>query len=315
MTTNNNKPPSAAPLLAIATVERETGLPKDTLRVWERRYGFPKPLRDTLGDRRYSADEVARLRLLKQLVDLGHRPSQLVPMPVQQLQLLMERSSPRLAVPSDRSAQTGLDECLAAVTAPDAEALRATLERLRLELGLQRFVCDLVAPLTARVGDAWAQRHIGIAEEHLYSAAVMHVLQVAIRAMVGAAPPKPPILLLTTFSGEQHGIGLLMAQALAVLDRAHAVPLGVQMPLDEIARAAERHRADVLALSFTPCLPANSVLDGLADLRRRLPPEVEIWVGGSAPVLRRRLVAGVLLIETLADLPVQIRHWRLQRAG
>lgn len=30
-------------LLSIAAVERDTGLTKDTLRVWERRYGFPTP--------------------------------------------------------------------------------------------------------------------------------------------------------------------------------------------------------------------------------------------------------------------------------
>lgn len=34
---------------AIAEVERDTGIGKDTLRVWERRYGFPQPLRDSLG--------------------------------------------------------------------------------------------------------------------------------------------------------------------------------------------------------------------------------------------------------------------------
>ena len=38
-------PPQATtepPLLSIAAVERETGLGKDTLRAWERRYGFPE---------------------------------------------------------------------------------------------------------------------------------------------------------------------------------------------------------------------------------------------------------------------------------
>ena len=38
---------------SIADVERETGLGKDALRVWERRYGFPVPLRDRLGERVY----------------------------------------------------------------------------------------------------------------------------------------------------------------------------------------------------------------------------------------------------------------------
>ena len=37
--------------LTIAAVERETSLSRDTLRAWERRYGFPAPLRDANGER------------------------------------------------------------------------------------------------------------------------------------------------------------------------------------------------------------------------------------------------------------------------
>ena len=47
----------------IAAVERDTGLSKDTLRVWERRYGFPKPLRDQHDERLYSLPELEKLRL------------------------------------------------------------------------------------------------------------------------------------------------------------------------------------------------------------------------------------------------------------
>jgi hypothetical protein len=41
--------PLRATGLPIAAVERDTGLAKDTLRVWERRYGFPQPGRDANG--------------------------------------------------------------------------------------------------------------------------------------------------------------------------------------------------------------------------------------------------------------------------
>ena len=41
-------------LYNIAAVERDTGLSKDILRVWERRYGFPKPERDHNDDRLYT---------------------------------------------------------------------------------------------------------------------------------------------------------------------------------------------------------------------------------------------------------------------
>jgi DNA-binding transcriptional MerR regulator len=55
----------------IAAVERDTGLSKDVLRMWERRYGFPVPERDANGERLYPADQVERLRLIKRLMDQG----------------------------------------------------------------------------------------------------------------------------------------------------------------------------------------------------------------------------------------------------
>ncbi|WP_300327741.1 MerR family transcriptional regulator, partial [Accumulibacter sp.] len=64
--------------LPIAVVERDTGIGKDTLRVWERRYGFPRPYRDASGDRLYPVDQVERLRLIRRLLDLGYRPGRLV---------------------------------------------------------------------------------------------------------------------------------------------------------------------------------------------------------------------------------------------
>ena len=65
------------PALSISAVERETGLGKDTLRVWERRYGFPQPTRDNHGERVYPVEQVDRLRLLKRLIDHGYRPGRL----------------------------------------------------------------------------------------------------------------------------------------------------------------------------------------------------------------------------------------------
>ena len=54
---------------SIAAVERDTGLSKDVLRMWERRYGFPQPGRDANGERSYPADQVERLRLIKRLME------------------------------------------------------------------------------------------------------------------------------------------------------------------------------------------------------------------------------------------------------
>ena len=73
--------PEPALTLSIAAVERDTGLSKDTLRVWERRYGFPAPRRDAIGERAYTLEQVDKLRIVKRLLDAGHRPGRIVPLP------------------------------------------------------------------------------------------------------------------------------------------------------------------------------------------------------------------------------------------
>ena len=77
---------ASAATLGIAAVERDTGIAKDTLRVWERRYGFPRPARDAAGDRAYPTEQVEHLRRIKRLLDAGHRPAKVVGMSVPQLQ-------------------------------------------------------------------------------------------------------------------------------------------------------------------------------------------------------------------------------------
>ena len=71
--------------VSIATVERETGLSKDTLRVWERRYGFPAPSRDSNGERAYSQAQLDKLRLIRRCMDLGLRPGKIVGASVHEL--------------------------------------------------------------------------------------------------------------------------------------------------------------------------------------------------------------------------------------
>jgi DNA-binding transcriptional MerR regulator len=48
-----------------------TGISPDALRIWERRYAAVSPQRSPAGGRLYSPQDVARLRLMKQLVDAG----------------------------------------------------------------------------------------------------------------------------------------------------------------------------------------------------------------------------------------------------
>jgi DNA-binding transcriptional MerR regulator len=63
--------PGTANYYRIGAVSRMTGISPEALRIWERRYAAVSPLRSSGGGRLYSALDVERLYLMKQLVDAG----------------------------------------------------------------------------------------------------------------------------------------------------------------------------------------------------------------------------------------------------
>lgn len=67
---------------------RLAGLSVETLRVWERRYDLSGTRRSAHGQRLYSAAQVQRLGLLKQLVDRGHPIGQLAHLSMDELRTL-----------------------------------------------------------------------------------------------------------------------------------------------------------------------------------------------------------------------------------
>ena len=152
--------------LPIAAVERETGLGKDTLRVWERRYRFPTPSRDSSGDRLYSLEQVQQLKLISRLLDSGLRPGKVVGLGQAALQDLLTQHAPVSAVILSKTimdnagADPLIEALLHAIGTHDPRALRHGLSHAQLRMGLAPFVTDLVAPLTTAVGEAWNKEGI-----------------------------------------------------------------------------------------------------------------------------------------------------------
>jgi MerR family transcriptional regulator, light-induced transcriptional regulator len=311
----NDRPRLPTITLSIAAVERDTGLSKDTLRVWERRYGFPTPGRDDIGERVYTLEQVEKLRIVKRLLDAGHRPGRIVPLPAQALQQLTEQTvdQPQRGVDAVLGS-ADLRGHLALIRRHDPTELRHELTRLLLRFGLARFVVDVVSPLNAAVGDAWIRGQMEIFEEHTYAEVVQSVLRLAIAGIPEPAALARPRVLLSTVPGEPHGLGLLMAQAVFALDGCHCISLGVQTPLWDIALAAAAYRADIVALSYTGCMSPNQIVEGLTELGAKLPPQARLWAGGSAPVLRRRGAPGVLALAGFDELALELQRWRAAAA-
>jgi MerR family transcriptional regulator, light-induced transcriptional regulator len=298
-------PDSTAPLVGISAVERDTGLSKDTLRVWERRYGFPKPSRDAQGERAYTQRDVFRLRLVRRLLDAGHRPGRLLGLDEAQLQALDSPAAPAGAVADGPDGK--LDRLMELIRDHDLPALRDGLSQLLLRIGLEPFVLQVAAPMNRRVGQEWASGRLAVHEEHLYTEVIQRVLRNAIADIPAG---RQPTVLLTTLPHEPHGLGLLMAESVLALDGCQCVALGVQTPVPDIVESVRRLQADIVALSFTGVGSAQTVLEGLGELRARLPASVQIWAGGDCPVLGRRRPAGITVLTDLPQLHTEVSRWR-----
>jgi len=289
----------------ISAVERETGLSKDVLRVWERRYAFPKPSRNENGERLYSAADVAKLRAVKRLMDVGMRPGKIILCSQQELDALAEA---RIAPRSSDLAPVLERGIVAMLKTHDATGLQQALANLLMKQGLQRFVLDTLTPLNRAIGDAWMRGELEVFEEHLYT----EQLQVALRTAINAFPRQTgtPRVLLTTFPGEHHGVGLLMVEALLVPEAVQCISLGVQTPLEDIRRAALAHKAHLVALSFSGAFPVRQASEGLATLRRQLPSTITLWAGGEMTRRVRKTLPGVLLIPDRPAVIGALKSWR-----
>ncbi len=304
---------------SIAEVERETGLGKDTLRVWERRYGFPLPLRDKLGERAYPDEQLQRLRLIKRALDAGHRPGKVVPLapdPLQALLLQPRASAPGqdAAFPSGAEAELPWLEWLAQ---DRTDLVRQALQQHILREGLGAVVEQRIAPLCVQVGEAWLRGELSIYQEHLFTETLQSVLREAIASVDagGLALQQPPRVLLTTTPSEQHGLGLLMAECQFALESCARFVLGVSTPVADIVLAVRQLRIDVLALSFSAYASRRDIAESLRQLSEQVPEGVEIWVGGAGAARHRRaLPQSVRLLVQARDVSAQLRSWRQSHA-
>ncbi|MEK6787858.1 MAG: MerR family transcriptional regulator [Pseudomonadota bacterium] len=292
-------------LLPINAVERETGITKELLRMWERRYGFPAPERDSQGDRIYPLAQIAKLRLLRRLLDAGFRPGKVIHLETAALEhMLRSQTQARHEIPAELE-----KELLGVLKTHDVNQVRDYLAHNLLKLGLENFVIEFLQHANMIVGDTWMRGLVEIHEEHLFTEQVQNIVRQAIGNL--RAVNRPPRILLTTPPEETHTQGILMVEALLRLDDADAVCYGAQMPIKDIVQAVQRHKMNIVALSFSASYPTTKAIEYLEELRFRLPLSVEIWGGGASLRSTRRSVEAVKFFHDLPSIRQAVKNWRI----
>ena len=294
------------PSLSIGAVSNATDIPAATLRTWERRYGFPAPERTEAGHRRYCCEVLERLRLIRRAVDGDFRPSDVVPLPVDQLRELLEPSGP-----SSREMDVGgqetpawLEQWRQMVIDLDGSELDSAMETAWNQMGGLRFLERRLVPMLEQIGREWSAGVLGIAHEHYVSERVEDFL--AARWRPFSNRNRGPVAMCATLPGEDHLIGLHIAAVLLALHGWQVVFLGARTPTEELARAATDEQVDAVAVSFSECYVPENADRSLAALRAALPDDIALLTGGGgAPDLPE--------VTTFSDLP-SFAEWARKEA-
>lgn len=269
-------PPAHFPIRAVSKL---TGIAIDTLRAWERRHAAVTPTRDDRG-RMYTDADVARLRLLKGALERGHSIGRLAALSDEDLRTLTETTggtAPPAAAPL-RQASLDTTALIAALQRYDAAGIDQEIARMAAVLRPLELLNDVLMPVLVEVGDEWHRGRTGIAQEHLMSSAIRHILGSFLR--LHARRDVPARLVFATPSGDRHEIGTLGAAMLAASSGLGVAYLGPDLPARDIVDSVTPAGAQVLVVGVTTTTAAKTTERELRAIVQDLPREVELWVGG-----------------------------------
>ena len=285
-------------LYSIGAVERDTGIGRDTLRVWERRYGFPEPVRSEKGERKYSEKQLRQLQRIRRLLDQGMRPGKLLPLGEEGLDELEASLQSEQPVQLEQA----VSELIEAIHSADAELLESLLQRQYQQQGMQGFILKTVVPLLNTVGELWARGKLQIFQEHFLSQQLIRFLNTEIAKLQRHA--RKPRVLLATLPGEEHTLGLLMVAAMLSSHGVSTINIGAEVPMDQIGHAVEQFNVDIVGITFSGAYQYKNIRPHLIELRELIADDIEIWTGGEGVRRLRKLPVGITKFSTLEKLPL-----------
>jgi len=272
----------------IKVVSQMTGLSVHVIRAWEKRYNVVEPERTDTNRRLYSEEDIEKLKLLNDVLHLGHHIGGVANLSAKELKNLLfankssqevfKESTPLTSSPE--VVENVLSDSIEAIRNYDAKKLESILLNVSTKLTQPRLIEDVIIPLVYKVGELWHSGEIRVANEHLGSSVIRGFLFNLLESY--SLSDSAPIVVSATPRGQEHELGALIAGVVAASSGWKVIYLGSNLPAEEISAVVGHLNAKVVALSIVypnddPVLPRE-----LRKIRQSLPPGVSIVAGGRA---------------------------------
>jgi DNA-binding transcriptional MerR regulator len=258
-----------------------TGIPRNTLIAWERRYGVVHPTRHENGYRSYSDEDVARLLRLKNAQAAGLSISEAV--------TLLDQEGATPSPPDPPPAQrAGPDatQAFGGLCAALCHALvhyqRAKAEEILgglLGVPFKTRLREVYFPVLREIGDLWERRTISIVQEH-YATSLLRTHFASILVGIGTSNPRATHAACTTFVGDLHEMGALALAIQLSLDGYRVSYLGPNLPADELVRFVHAQKPKLLCVSVVMPTTARALRAYAAEVAPALPSRGLLVLGG-----------------------------------
>jgi DNA-binding transcriptional MerR regulator len=262
----------------ISTVSELTGIPRNTLIAWERRYKFMSPARHENGYRSYTDEDVAKLLRIKNAIGAGLKISEAI--------AIVKRSEEGVLPTSPQNTEgtqqpffiaikNQLITALIQYRAKDAERLFGQLVGASFEDRLHQ----VYFPVLREIGDRWARGEINVAQEH-YASTLIRDQLVGTLVAVGARNAGNPHAVCTTYPGELHELGALALGVQLGLSGYRVSYLGANMPLPDLADFVHKQDPVIVVVSAITPVARGALIEYATTLRQSASARTRIVLGG-----------------------------------
>lgn len=287
---------------SVTQVESLTGISAHSLRVWERRYDFIKPHRTDTNIRYYTDDQLKKLINIGILIRHNYKISKLAAMDDHTIHSLV---SDLLLQQSDDN-QEDIKALTISMIDMNENAFNKLYHSYLNKFGLFDTFTKLIYPFLQHVGVLWGISKAMPAQEHFISNMIRQKLIAATDVL---SPPKPdaPRMILYLFEGEDHEIGLLLANYIAKELGWHTYYLGANVPFENIQTVADQLNPDLL---FTMFISPNSTKFISALNQFLLETDITLlYSGNSQAINRTEQKEKAIFLESPANLSSYLKKY------